>query len=68
MNNQTTIVFNYTPDPDYHFSISLGGEYNLTYHESRLCHTVSFGSLNEMEETAKLMLTAVKVAREQGMK
>lgn len=65
MSIPTDLVITVYADTDYHYSITCGGEFQLSYNEDGLDHApnIGFGSLAEMEAVANAMLQAVKAAR-----
>ena len=67
LDNNNTVELTYHPTPDYHYRIVANLEsYRLTYvehHNRKFDRDISFESLEEMEDVAKLMLKTVEAAR-----
>lgn len=52
-------------DPDYNYIVSAHSEgYDLTYDQNGLMTSISFGSVQEMEQVAIAMMSVAKLSKE----
>lgn len=62
---RNTIDITVGDDPDYNYIVTVHPEgYSLTYNQTGLMSSISFGSLSEMQHVANAMLSLCKPSKE----